>query len=276
MFTEEDVLHYKTFGYVVMRNVFTPSDIKLMQDEFETAVRRLDAISPYDGNADSRYAIVLGDDTPFLAELTEDKRLLRPAQQVFGDDAILWEWHIYQYWTQSGTFWHANDGDPTHGRYLYGARYQWPVFEAVRAETGALRVIPGSHLPEYQWELRKADAAGLLRDIAEVGAVTCEAEVGDVVAFDTRVYHATAPFDGERRVGSGMYLHFPETARETAITECVFGAESELWQQWRRNRPNSAFRRRWEELRLRLREASKNSGFRLERRDGRPGQLVQC
>lgn len=275
MFTEEQVLHYKTFGYVIMRSVFTSSEMKSMQDEYEVVIRRLDAIAPYDGKTDSRHAIVLGDDTPFFAALTEDERLLRPAQQVFGEDAIMWEWHIYQYMTRNGTFWHANDGDPTHGRYLYGARYQWPLFEPVHADTGALRVMPGSHLPEYQWELRKADAAGLLRNIAEVGGVVCEAEVGDVVAFDTRIYHGSAPYDKERRVASGIYLHFPETPRETAITERAFGAEHELWQQWRKNEPDSPFRHRWEQLRLRLKEASKNAGFRLERHEGRPGELVQ-
>lgn len=88
----------------------------------------------------------MGNDTPFFAALTEDKRLLQPTQPVFGDNDLLWEWQVYQYWTRNDTFWHANDGDPTHGRYLYGSRYQWPLFDPVTADTGALHVIPGSHL----------------------------------------------------------------------------------------------------------------------------------
>ena len=120
MFTEEQLIHYRAFGFVVMRSVFTPQEMKTMQEEFEVAVRRLDEIAPYDGSSSYRHATVLGDDTPFFASLTEDERLYRPARQVFGDEVILQEWHIYQYFTRDGTFWHANDGDPTHGRYIYG------------------------------------------------------------------------------------------------------------------------------------------------------------
>ena len=37
------------------------------------------------------------------------------------------------------------------------ARYQWPVFEPVRADTGTLRILPGSHHREFQWAVRQAD-----------------------------------------------------------------------------------------------------------------------
>ena len=275
MFTEEQLIHYRAFGFVVMRSVFTPQEMKTMQEEFEVAVRRLDEIAPYDGSSSYRHATVLGDDTPFFASLTEDERLYRPARQVFGDEVILQEWHIYQYFTRDGTFWHANDGDPTHGRYIYGARYQFPVFEPVRAASGALRVIPGSHLAAFQREVRKADAAGLLAAIDRVGCVVCAAELGDVVAFDTRVYHATAPYAGERRVASGIYAHYPETPAETAITGMVLGGGGPQWEAWRRNKVASPFRRRREELMKRLQNAASNRGYRLERQPDGETDLVR-
>ena len=275
MFTEKQLIHYRTFGFVMMRGVFTPEEMKTMQEEFEMAVRRQDEIAPYDGKAAYRHTSVLGDDTPFFASLTEDERLYRSAQQIFGDDVILQEWHIYQYFARTGTFWHANDGDPTHGRYIYGARYQFPVFEPVRADSGALRVIPGSHQAEFQWEVRKADAAGLLADIDQVGCVVCEAEPGDVVAFDTRVYHATAPYQEERRVASGIYAHFPETPEETAATGEVLGGGGKQWEEWRQNKTNSSFRRRREELMERLREAKGKCGYRVERQPDGVGGLVR-
>ena len=43
------------------------------------------------------------------------------------------------------------------------ARYQWPVFEPVRADTGTLRILPGSHHREFQWAVRQADASELVR-----------------------------------------------------------------------------------------------------------------
>jgi hypothetical protein len=277
MFTEAQVLHYKTFGYVIMRKVFTPDEIKIMQEEFTVASQRHGEFSPTADESTFSHMIILGDDTPYFASLTEDERLYGPAKQVFGEDAVLWEWHGYRYCMFKGTLWHANDGDPTYGRYIYGARYQWPLFEPVRADTGALRVIPGSHLPEFQWELRKAEAAGLLNSIADVGAVVCEAELGDVVAFDTRLYHASTPYDKERRVASGIYAHFPQTREEAAITGIVFPRDQEQWKQWRANKPQSAFRDEWEVLVKRVKEAQNKCGLRIESyQDGRTAELVRA
>lgn len=275
MFTPDQVMHYQTFGYLIMRNVFTPAEIKTMQREFDTAMARTDDFTPTDGESTHTHAIMLGDDTPFFASLNEDQRICGPAQQTMGDDAVLWEWQGYRYCMFKGTFWHANDGDPTFGRYKYGARFQWPLFEPVAADTGALRIIPGSHLPEFQWQLRKADAASLLDPIEDVGAVVCAAELGDVVAFDTRVYHASAPYHRERRVFSAIYAHFPETQEETAVTAPGFPRGQEQWQQWRANKPDSPFRHRWETLVARMQEMQKTCGYRVAHyEDGRTAEVV--
>ncbi len=277
MITTDQVLHYNTFGYAVMRNVFTPDEIETMQKEFETAKAREGEFIPKEDVSTYAHMILLGDDTPFFASLTEDERLYGPAKQIFGEDTVLWEWHGYRYCMFKGTQWHANDGDPTLGRYRYGVRYQWPLFEPVRADTGALRIIPGSHLPEFQWEVRRAQTAGLLDDIGAVGAVVCDADPGDVVVFDTRVFHASTPYHKERNVASGIYAHFPETKEEAAVTAIGFPREQEQWNQWRANKPNSPFRRNWEGLVKRLEELRRHSGYRIERPDpGRSGHLVRA
>lgn len=275
MFNPQQVLHYETFGYVVMRNVFSAAEIETMQREFVQAMEHVADFVPTPGESTYVHSNLLGDDTPFFAELTEDERLYSPARQVMGEDAMMWEWKGYRYCQFKGTPWHANDGDPTYGRHLYGARYQWPIFEQVTADTGALRVIPGSHLPEFQWQLRRAHAAGLLDPIADVGAVVCEAELGDVVAFDTRLYHSTAPYDTERRVVSSIYLHFPQTREETAVTAPVIPSEGGEWDQWRANNPGSPFREKWEEQVQRVHQMYKSCGMRVARYgDDRTAEVV--
>jgi len=131
------------------------------------------------------------------------------------------------------------------------------------------------YLAAFQREVRKADAAGLLAAIDRVGCVVCAAELGDVVAFDTRVYHATAPYAGERRVASGIYAHYPETPAETAITGMVLGGGGPQWEAWRRNKVASPFRRRREELMKRLQNAASNRGYRLERQPDGETDLVR-
>jgi len=218
MFTPEQLLHYQTFGYAIMRNVFASQEVETMQREFSTAMARHDGFEPTAGESTFAHEIMLGHETSFFASLNEDERFYGAARQGMGEDVVLWEWQGYRYFMFRDTQWHANDGDPTRGRHKYGVRFQWPVFKTAAADSGALRIIPGSHLPEFQWQLRRADAAGLLDDIAAVSAVVCAAELGDVAAFDTRVYHASAPYQRERRVFSGIYAHFPETRKETATT----------------------------------------------------------
>jgi|GEM_PF-4335968 len=258
MFNPEQVLLYQTFGYVVMREVFSAGEIETMRREFDKAMERVADFVPTPGESTYAHSNLLGDATPFFASLTEDERLYGPARQVMGEDTMMWEWKGYRYCQFKGTPWHANNGDPTYGRHLYGARCQWPIFEQVTADTGALRVIPGSHLPGFQWQLGRAHAAGLLDPIADVGAVVCEAELGDVVTFDTRLYHSTAPHDTERRAASSIYLHFPQTREETAVTAQVIPQDGEEWDHWPANKPDSPFRQQWEEQVKRLHEMYKS------------------
>lgn len=49
MFTDGKILHYKTFGYMIMRSVFTAVEIEKMQKEFDIARKREDAIARHDG-----------------------------------------------------------------------------------------------------------------------------------------------------------------------------------------------------------------------------------
>ena len=108
-----------------------------------------------------------------------------------------------------------------------------------------------------------------------MGAVVCAAELGDVVAFDTRVYHASAPYHRERRVFSAIYAHFPETQEETAVTAPGFPRGQEQWQQWRANKPDSPFRHRWEALVARMQEMQKTCGYRVAHyEDGRTAEVV--
>ena len=78
----------------------------------------------------------------------------------------------------------------------------------------------------------------------------------------------------ERRVFSCIYAHFPQTQEETAATAPGFVRNQE---QWRENKPNSAFRRRWEELARRLLEEQDRCGLRVERfEDGRSAEPVRA
>lgn len=49
MFTDNKLLHYKTFGYMIMRSVFTAVEIEKMQQDFNIASEREDATARHNG-----------------------------------------------------------------------------------------------------------------------------------------------------------------------------------------------------------------------------------
>ena len=71
MLTEPQVQHFWTFGFVTMRNLFTPDEIETLRHEYETELNYLYADQPFSG--EKRYwAPMLHPRTPFYASLLED------------------------------------------------------------------------------------------------------------------------------------------------------------------------------------------------------------
>ena len=77
--------------------------------------------------------------TPFAASLMEDLRFLKPAQKICGDGVLGIGTDVNRYVGDTG--WHPDTGDERQiaVKYIF-------YLDPVDASTGALRVIPGSHL----------------------------------------------------------------------------------------------------------------------------------
>jgi hypothetical protein len=88
------------------------------------------------------------------------------------------------------SYWHS-DGFYQHGLYLRAVVYG----ESLRAANGALRVIPGSHLPDSGWQ---GDAVRTLMQHdralgfagSEIPAAVIDCEPGDVIVFNTNILHS--------------------------------------------------------------------------------------
>jgi hypothetical protein len=264
MLTDAQLRYFNTFGFIVLRNFFAPDEIKIMIDEFAVGIERANAHEPYDGS-ESHVFLLLGDDTPFGASIMEDARFLSIAKQSFGPD--LWGFmHLAYRYISGGTEWHANDGSITHSRdYGFGPKFQWPLHAPVRADSGALRIISGSHRPPLHDQIKQMEQAGYLKDVAEVPCHVCDADPGDVVFFDSRIYHGTwTPADdpGDRRVASIMYFQNPRTCEDRAVMRLTAHGyyrngyaqpwNREPWQQWLDNKPNNADRQEWIDTMRRL------------------------
>jgi hypothetical protein len=209
MLTEKQVLFYQTFGFLVLRRLFSPDEVETINREL---IRRLDTVyhdRPFDGTM-RHGAAMMGPDTPFFATLLEDQRFLGAARQLYGDDVIASGLSGNRYVGNSD--WHP-DVDATHPGGPKFAIY----LEPVGADSGALRVIPGSHRSPFHDRLREdlgmhMEKAGF--DIPELPAFMCESQPGDVVVFDLRLWHASWGGASDRRMCTVEYLKHPRSPAE--------------------------------------------------------------
>ena len=209
MLTEKQVFHFKTFGFLVLRQVFTPNELLILNAEFEAKLAAAYEHEPFDGTK-RHWVPMLGPDTPFFAGLLEDPRFCEPAEQFYGEDVfgIVCDANRYV----GDTRWHPD----TKSHHQYGVKFAF-YLESVSAETGALRVLPGSHKQPYHGELRQAREENRL-ELAEMPAYVCESEPGDVVAFDLRLWHASLGGADDRRMSTLVYYNYPKTPEEEAVT----------------------------------------------------------
>lgn len=216
MLTDRHVAQFETFGFVVLRGVLGSDELAAARTEFDTGLARAAAATERRGIRKQLNWSNLGPDTPFLGSLLEDDRFVDAAERFHGGEVI-------GYYANSNSF----DGDRTEWhpdtsillrRGVKFAFYLQPLDEA----SGALRFIPGSHREPLHSGMRQIgikedntrvlDAEGL--EVDEVPAYVARSEPGDVIAFDSRVWHASWGGRPDRRMCSLGYFAVPATAAE--------------------------------------------------------------
>src|SRR5262245_20809400 len=137
MLSREQQAYFETFGFIVKRGAFSGDEMARIGREFDDVLAQDRQGQPFDGA--SRQA-VLGfiEKRPLLSALAEDDRIYGPIEQILGQ-GFVWigsDGNLYV----GDTGWHP-DGSNLGYRRIKVAFY----LDAVRADSGCLRVIPGSH-----------------------------------------------------------------------------------------------------------------------------------
>ena len=200
--TEEQVAFYKSFGYIVMNKVFSTEERETIRSEFDFMMKQQYG-DAYDGTK-RHWTMLMDEDTPFFASLLEDARFLNVARQLYGQDVLGVGTDANRY--TGNTAWHRD----THTMHQYGVKFAF-YLQPVGHETGALRVIPGTHrLPDD-----KEFAAGVHSlTLQDVPCTALPSEPGDVVAFDLRLWHASCGGSSDRHMCTCVYYANPTTNEE--------------------------------------------------------------
>ncbi|NKB69353.1 MAG: hypothetical protein GKR89_19960 [Candidatus Latescibacteria bacterium] len=212
MLTDPQLQHYQTFGFIVLRDLFTAAEVETLRAEYEAELDHVYAHQPFTG--EKRYwTTMLHPRTPLYASLLEDERFYSVARQLYGNDVIGMGTDANRY--VGDTSWHPDHrADPQED--CFGVKFAF-YLDPVDATTGALRLIPGSHQRAYHDQLH-ASLSALELSVAEVPSYVCKADPGDVVAFDMRCWHASHGGASGRRMSTCVYYNNPKGETEEAAT----------------------------------------------------------
>ena len=224
MLSEDQLQHFETFGFLVLKNALAPGEVQTLREESDRRSEEASRYVRFDGTK-SRDMSALGSTTPFTASLFEDDRLAGVGEQIFGE-LICANATAHRYVGDSE--WHYDAG----GYDAYGIKFAI-YLDPVRADSGALRVIPGTHKRPFHDQVAEFDPVGprwsraaatpeeKQRALAGIGSIpcyVCDSDPGDIVAFDLRLYHASLGGCVDRRMCSFTYYNYPHASAEIELT----------------------------------------------------------
>jgi hypothetical protein len=216
MLTTGHVDHFRTFGFIVLRG-YLADRVSALRAETGAAIR--DAyIATYDERVidgiSGHYLPMAARLTPVSASLVcDDPRFIDAAEQLLGGPVIPECPEGVLYFAEAS--WHDDDGIGVRG--VKFAAY----FDELNADSGALRLVPGSHHREQNTRLAgyrnrqmpvrsDAEAAAYQASIPGYAAATT---AGDVIAFDLHTWHASLG-GRDRLAWTAVYQRCPETGAE--------------------------------------------------------------
>lgn len=216
MLTTGHVDHFRTFGFTVLRG-FLADRVSALRAEVDAAIRDAYAAT-YDERVidgiSGHYLPMAARLTPVSASLAcDDARFIDTAEQLLGGPVIPECPEGVLYFAEAS--WHEDDGIGVRG--VKFAAY----FDELTADSGALRLVPGSHHPEQNTRLAAyrdrqlpirtdAEAAAYQASIPGYVAGTVP---GDVIVFDLHTWHGSTG-GRDRLAWTAVYQRCPQTGAE--------------------------------------------------------------
>jgi len=242
VFGQQEIAHFRAFGYVVLRGLLDQPEVATLTTEVTHELTAAfggigtDTDPDQTGGIRGDYLPLTVDRAPLSqALMADDPRLYQGAATLL-DTPVVPTPPVATCFT-SNAGWHTDQG-PAIGGVKYIAYLQPRT-----AADGALRVIPGSHEPGCTARLRaywRADPATQGFAGWPVPCVVLETEPGDVIAFNEHLWHSSA--GGDRRLAwTVAYLPWPGIAdldrvrvtRELIVDSADYGSDRDRWPVWR-------------------------------------------
>ena len=209
--SKEQLNLFHDFGFLVFRQLLSAEEIALYSREFNAGLDSWIDGGKHDGKS-RHYASLMEEQSPFIAGLAHDPRFAPVAEQLLGKDvlaiAVDGNYHV------SDTRWHPDTGSLDYTAVKF-CIYPDPL----DGNTGALRVIPGSHRDPFHNQISRDPETAYNLAQADVPSYTFVSQPGDVLAFNVALWHAAFGGDNHRRQGVVVYYEDPDTPGATAAIQ---------------------------------------------------------
>jgi len=200
---------FRTFGFGVLRQFFDPGPLaaeidRAMNDGLVSRVSRTEKI-------DFQYVPMMTAQTAVSLSLLD--RIEPVAVDLLGGFVLPTRAKGVRY--SGNTPWHSDSTSPlaSIGFLAY--------LEPLDGKDGALRVLPGSHHPEFRDAVCKLEIDGTAGPTVPAYVVTTEP--GDLIVLDEHLFHAS--FGGRtRRQWRVDFVRAPENAEAEDLTRSYFAA----------------------------------------------------
>lgn len=188
---------FGTFGYLVVRQLLSPSRVERVIEAFEWSIQTWGGGEGHDGSKRTMFGGAI-EHAPELCALLDHPGIVDLIGGVAGDD--------FNYCGGDGNYyigdtqWHPDDnwGRPFATKTTF-------YLDELRRDSGCLRVIPGSHRADHfvrADEINPSNSEELFGVPPEEfpGSVALETDPGDVVIFDHDLFHASFGGGSRRRM----------------------------------------------------------------------------
>ena len=199
MITAEQKAHWDAFGFLVLRQLFAPDEVKELR---QASMEVMDKTGGKDAlTSDSGYGMgAFAERHPVLTDWLVDDRIYGIPETLLGPDFLLETNGGFVWW--GDTLWHGGFSAEESPASYYNIAKVAMYFDTLTRDDGCLRVIPGTQRrpfgervrPQQNHDDRDAMPFGVAQE--DVPCVALESEPGDVVVFTERVFHSS--FGGKK------------------------------------------------------------------------------
>ena len=229
MLTEQQKHEFEVFGFLLLKNLIPSDEMQLYIDAFDETMTKGNGGVPWQRVDGNHYVIPFYRHNPAVYHrLLDDRRINEVVEDLLGEDFVFSAAAGHRRW--GGTGWHHDTVAPEGLTHLKAVFYLQPV----RAETGCLRVLPGTHFTPLRermelWYGRHGDTKTPADEdsdtIAWPAAIALESDPGDAVIFNIKAYHAAVGDRADRRAIYINYIQKPRTPKHEEYITSQYDAQ---------------------------------------------------